>query len=74
VPADVVDFAEIGLTDVGRVGGKNASLGELFRALKARSLFSASTAIPARWHISSTNGTKQVRSTCSHDHAERAIA
>lgn len=31
---DVLDFAEIALSDVGRVGGKNASLGELFRALK----------------------------------------
>jgi pyruvate,water dikinase len=30
----VLDFSEIALSDVGRVGGKNASLGELFRALK----------------------------------------
>jgi pyruvate,water dikinase len=29
----VLDFSAIGLGDVGRVGGKNASLGELFRAL-----------------------------------------
>ena len=28
-----LDFADISLTDVPRVGGKNASLGELFRAL-----------------------------------------
>ena len=33
-PAYVVDFSDITLDDVGRVGGKNASLGELFRALK----------------------------------------
>src|SRR5678816_799162 len=29
-----LDFAEIGLKDISRVGGKNASLGELFNALK----------------------------------------
>ena len=29
----VLDFSDIALTDVSRVGGKNASLGELFRAL-----------------------------------------
>lgn len=30
----VLDFTDITLTDLPRVGGKNASLGELFRALK----------------------------------------
>jgi pyruvate,water dikinase len=30
----IVDFSEITMADVGRVGGKNASLGELFHALK----------------------------------------
>jgi pyruvate, water dikinase len=29
-----LDFGEIGLKDVARVGGKNASLGQLFNALK----------------------------------------
>jgi len=29
-----LDFAEIGIKDISRVGGKNASLGELFNALK----------------------------------------
>lgn len=29
-----LDFAETGLKDISRVGGKNASLGELFNALK----------------------------------------
>ena len=29
-----LNFAEIGMKDVARVGGKNASLGELFNALK----------------------------------------
>jgi pyruvate,water dikinase len=32
----VSDFADIALSDVARVGGKNASLGEMFRALKAK--------------------------------------
>jgi pyruvate,water dikinase len=36
VSACVLDFSEIGLGDLARVGGKNASLGELFRALKPR--------------------------------------
>lgn len=31
-----LDFAEIGLKDVNRVGGKNASLGELFNSLKPK--------------------------------------
>lgn len=31
-----LDFAEIGMDDIGRVGGKNASLGQMFRALKPR--------------------------------------
>lgn len=31
-----MNFAEIGLKDIGRVGGKNASLGELFNPLKPK--------------------------------------
>ena len=31
-----MNFADIGLKDVGRVGGKNASLGELFNSLKPK--------------------------------------
>jgi pyruvate,water dikinase len=31
-----VDFSEIRMGDVALVGGKNASLGELFRALKPK--------------------------------------
>src|SRR5688500_14453150 len=33
-----LDFAEIGLKDISRVGGKNASLGELFNALKPKGI------------------------------------
>lgn len=36
MPAYVADFADITLTDVARVGGKNASLGEMFQALKPK--------------------------------------
>jgi pyruvate,water dikinase len=31
-----LDFSQIGLKDVSRVGGKNASLGELFNSLKRK--------------------------------------
>src|SRR4026207_1607666 len=31
-------FSEIGLKDIARVGGKNASLGELFNSLKPRAV------------------------------------
>ena len=33
--SDVVWFDEVGVADVARVGGKNASLGEMIRALSA---------------------------------------
>ena len=36
--AFVLDFEQIGLSDLARVGGKNASLGELFRALKPKGI------------------------------------
>ncbi len=31
---DIFDFSEINLKDLGKVGGKNASLGELYNSLK----------------------------------------
>ena len=31
-----LDFAEIRMSDIARVGGKNASLGEMFNALKPK--------------------------------------
>ena len=31
-----LNFAEIGLKDIARVGGKNASLGELFNSLRPK--------------------------------------
>jgi pyruvate,water dikinase len=33
-PIYTLDFCQIGLNDVARVGGKNASLGELFNSFK----------------------------------------
>jgi pyruvate,water dikinase len=34
----VLDFSQVGVRDVGRVGGKNASLGELFNALRSKGI------------------------------------
>src|SRR5579871_6216809 len=36
MPVFTLDFSEIHMTDLGRVGGKNASLGEMFNALKPK--------------------------------------
>jgi phosphoenolpyruvate synthase/pyruvate phosphate dikinase len=41
----VLDFAQITLKDLPRVGGKNASLGELFRALEPKGVGVLSTAL-----------------------------
>jgi pyruvate,water dikinase len=35
-PRFVLDFADLSLADLGRVGGKNASLGELFAAIRPK--------------------------------------
>jgi phosphoenolpyruvate synthase/pyruvate phosphate dikinase len=35
-PTYTKDFGEISLADIGQVGGKNASLGELFNSLKPK--------------------------------------
>ena len=37
-PIYTLNFAEIGLKDIARVGGKNASLGELFNSLKPKGI------------------------------------
>lgn len=49
----VLDFSEIGLSDIARVGGKNASLGELFRVLAAKgigALDGFATTADGYWH------------------------
>ena len=55
----VLDFSDIALTDVPRVGGKNASLGEMFRALKPKGmgvLDGFATTADGYWHLLATNG------------------
>lgn len=53
----VLDFSEIGLGDVTKVGGKNASLGEMFRALTPKRvgvLDGFATSADAYWRLLST--------------------
>ena len=53
-----LDFADITLDDVGRVGGKNASLGEMFRSLKPKGvgvLDGFATTADAYWRLLQTN-------------------
>src|SRR5918999_4959508 len=58
----VLDFADITLRDVARVGGKNASLGELFRVLKPKGvgvLDGFATTAEAYRQLLATNGLEQ---------------
>jgi pyruvate,water dikinase len=58
----VLGFADITLRDVARVGGKNASLGELFRALKPKGvgvLDGFATTAEAYRRLLDTNGLEQ---------------
>lgn len=55
----VLDFAEITLADLGLIGGKNSSFGELFGALKPKGvgvLDGFATAADAYWCWVSTGG------------------
>jgi pyruvate,water dikinase len=55
----VLDFSQISLGDVSRVGGKNASLGELFGALKPKGVGVVdgfATTAEAYWRLLATNG------------------
>jgi pyruvate,water dikinase len=55
----VLDFADITLADLARVGGKNSSLGELFSALKPKGvgvLDGFATTADAYWRLLSTEG------------------
>jgi pyruvate,water dikinase len=59
MPNLVLDFAEVTMADVARVGGKNASLGELFRALKPEGvgvLDGFATTAEAYRHLLATDG------------------
>ena len=58
----VMDFAEITLKDLPSVGGKNASLGEMFRALKPKGvgvLDGFATTADAYRHLLATNGLEE---------------
>jgi pyruvate,water dikinase len=60
-PAYILDFAAITLSDLARVGGKNASLGELFAALKPKGvgvLDGFATTADAYWRLLSTGELK----------------
>lgn len=84
-PPYVLDFSEIEWRDVGRVGGKNASLGELFRSLApkgVRVLDGFATTADAYRRLLATNGLEdKLRSIFSafdpenlHQLAERGAA
>ncbi len=56
---DVVWFGSVGRQDVGRVGGKNASLGEMIRALQSRGVnvpTGFATTADAYWKFVAANG------------------
>jgi pyruvate,water dikinase len=60
-PVYVLDFAVITLADLARVGGKNASLGELFAALKPKGvgvLDGFATTAEAYWRLLDTGDLK----------------
>jgi pyruvate,water dikinase len=55
------DFAEIGMSDLARVGGKNASLGEMFNSLKPRGVGVTdgfATTAAAYWRLLDQEGLK----------------
>jgi pyruvate,water dikinase len=61
-PTYVVDFVDITLQDVARVGGKNASLGEMFRTLKPKGvgvLDGFATTAEAYRRLLATNGLEE---------------
>ena len=86
--AHVLDFSEITIGDVGSVGGKNASLGELFRTLKPKGvgvLDGFATTADAYRQLLATNGLESKLKTifgsfdaenleqlCNAGHAARA--
>lgn len=58
----ITDFGNIGMADIARVGGKNASLGELFRALKPQGVgvidgFAITS--DAYWHLLDQGGLRK---------------
>ena len=72
-----LDFSDIGLTDVPKVGGKNASLGEMFRALKPKGvgvLDGFATTADAYRRLLATDGLEaRLQSIFSHFDPENLI-
>jgi pyruvate,water dikinase len=69
----VVWFEDLGRTDVARVGGKNASLGEMVRHLGRRGVSvppGFATTADAYWRFVDANGLRQVIAAALHDLAE----
>ncbi|MBM3759674.1 MAG: phosphoenolpyruvate synthase [Acidobacteria bacterium] len=65
-----LDFAEIGMKDLARVGGKNASLGQMYRALKPRGvgvLDGFATTVEAWWRFLEDNQLKLRLEQLFHD-------
>jgi pyruvate,water dikinase len=61
-PVYTLDFSEIGMKDVPRVGGKNASLGEMFKALKPKGvgvIDGFATTAAAYWRQLSERGLRE---------------
>ena len=57
--AMVLGLEETGRKDVGRVGGKNASLGEMINTLEPHGIHvppGFATTADAYWHFTETNG------------------
>src|SRR5579871_957496 len=59
MPDFTLDFEQLGMADLARVGGKNASLGELFRALKPQGVGVVdgfAITADAYWHLLDQGG------------------
>ena len=59
MPEYTLDFCQIGMKDISRVGGKNASLGEMFNGLKPNGvgvLDGFATTAEAFWRLLQSGG------------------
>ena len=80
-PTFVLDFSDISLADLGRVGGKNSSLGELFAAMRPKGvgvLDGFATTADAYWRLLKEGGlAARLQSTFSgldHENLEQLSA
>jgi pyruvate,water dikinase len=68
--ADIVWFEQLGRGDVARVGGKNASLGEMVRNLGEKSVSvppGFATTADAYWRFLDSNGLRDIISSALAD-------